>query len=102
MLRTTNRHILDDQVIAVAGASKKDLMGKAIGIAAEKVMEERKAISVGDTAIHSHFRGNNDNGIEKTSRMRRVRRISFGITTLPRSSILRTIPVAFIHKKLPS
>ena len=54
-----------DQVIAVAGASKKDLMGKAIGIAAEKVMEERKAISVGDTAIHSHFRGNNDNGIEK-------------------------------------
>ena len=30
------------------------------------------------------------------SRIRRVRRISLGITTRPRSSILRTIPVAFI------
>ena len=32
------------------------------------------------------------------SRIRRVRRISFGITTRPRSSILLTIPVAFISK----
>lgn len=32
------------------------------------------------------------------SRMRRVRRISLGMTTLPRSSILLTIPVAFILK----
>ena len=32
------------------------------------------------------------------SRIRRVRLISFGITTRPRSSILRTIPVAFISK----
>lgn len=31
------------------------------------------------------------------SLMRIVRRISFGITTRPRSSILRTIPVAFIY-----
>ena len=31
------------------------------------------------------------------SRIRSVLRISFGITTLPRSSILRTIPVAFIN-----
>jgi len=31
------------------------------------------------------------------SRIRMVRRISFGITTLPRSSILLTIPVAFIY-----
>ena len=30
------------------------------------------------------------------SRIRRVRRISFGMTILPRSSIRRTIPVAFI------
>ena len=30
------------------------------------------------------------------SRMRRVRRISFGMTILPRSSTRRTIPVAFI------
>ena len=29
-----------------------------------------------------------------------VLRISFGITTLPRSSILRTIPVAFIYESL--
>lgn len=32
------------------------------------------------------------------SRIRRVRRISLGMTTLPRSSILRTIPVAFISE----
>ena len=32
------------------------------------------------------------------SRIRIVRRISFGITTLPKSSILLTIPVAFIYK----
>ena len=32
------------------------------------------------------------------SRMRRVRRISFGMTTRPRSSILLTIPVAFISQ----
>ena len=29
-------------------------------------MEERKAVSVGETAIHALFRGNTDNGIEKT------------------------------------
>ena len=32
------------------------------------------------------------------SRIRRVRRISLGMTTLPRSSILLTIPVAFISE----
>ena len=32
------------------------------------------------------------------SRMRRVRRISFGMTTRPRSSMRRTMPVAFISK----
>ena len=32
------------------------------------------------------------------SRIRMVRRISLGITTRPRSSIRRTIPVAFIYK----
>ena len=31
------------------------------------------------------------------SRIRMVLLISFGITTLPKSSILRTIPVAFIY-----
>jgi len=34
------------------------------------------------------------------SRIRMVRRISFGITTLPKSSILLTIPVAFIYRLL--
>ncbi len=34
------------------------------------------------------------------SRMRRVRRISLGMTTLPRSSILLTMPVAFIYQNL--
>ncbi len=34
------------------------------------------------------------------SRIRMVRRISLGMTTRPRSSIRRTIPVAFIFGKL--
>jgi AbrB family transcriptional regulator (stage V sporulation protein T) len=55
-----------DQIIAVAGASKKDFLGKSIGMAAEKVMEERKAISIGDTNMHALFRGNQDDGIEKS------------------------------------
>ncbi|MBO5429417.1 MAG: stage V sporulation protein T, partial [Peptococcaceae bacterium] len=36
------------------------------GAAAEKVMEERKAVSVSDTGIHALFRGTSDNGIERT------------------------------------
>ena len=55
-----------DQIIAIAGASKKDYLGKSIGGAAEKVMEERKAVSVSDTGIHALFRGTSDNGIERT------------------------------------
>lgn len=54
-----------DQIIAIAGTSKKDFLGKSIGSVAEKIMEERKAVSINDTAIHSLFRGNTDNGIEK-------------------------------------
>lgn len=54
-----------DQVIAVAGGSKKEYLNKPIGNAAEKVMEERKAITVTDTGIHAYFRGNGDNGIER-------------------------------------
>ncbi len=53
-----------DQIIAVAGGSKKEYMNKPIGSAVEKVMEERKAVSIADTGIHALFRGNNDNGIE--------------------------------------
>lgn len=55
-----------DQIIAIAGASKKDFLGKSIGTAAEKVMEGRKAISVNDPTLHEFFRGNTDSGIEKT------------------------------------
>ena len=55
-----------DQVIAVAGGSKKEYLNKAIGSAAEKVMEERKAVNVADTAIHALFRNTGDTGIERT------------------------------------
>ena len=55
-----------DQIIAVAGGSKKEFLNKSIGAAAEKVMEERKAISVTDTGIHAFFRNTNDSGIERT------------------------------------
>ena len=55
-----------DQIIAIAGASKKDFIGKSIGIAAEKVMDDRKAISVADTALHTLFRNNTDKKKEKT------------------------------------
>ena len=55
-----------DQIIAVSGGSKKEYMNKPIGAAAEKVMEERKAISVSDSSIHALFRATNDNGIERT------------------------------------
>ena len=55
-----------DQVIAVAGGSKKEYLNQSIGAAAEKVMEERKAVTVSDSAIHALFRSTNDNGIERT------------------------------------
>jgi len=55
-----------DQVIAIAGAAKKDYLGKPIGQAAERVMEERRAISVGDIAIHQLFRTTTDDGIERS------------------------------------
>jgi AbrB family transcriptional regulator (stage V sporulation protein T) len=55
-----------DQVIAVAGGSKKEFLNQSIGAAADKVMEERKAVTVSDTGIHALFRSTNDNGIERT------------------------------------
>lgn len=55
-----------DQVIAVAGGSKKEFLNQAIGASAEKVMDERKAVTVSDTSIHALFRGASDNGIERT------------------------------------
>ena len=42
----------------------------------------------------------NDVSKGSPSRMRRVRRISFGMTIRPRSSTRRTIPVAFINLSL--
>lgn len=54
-----------DQIIAVAGASKKDYLNKPIGSAIEKVMEERKAVTVTDSSIHPYFRGLKDeNAVE--------------------------------------
>lgn len=53
-----------DQIIAIAGASKKEFLGKSIGMAAEKVMEERKTLSINDISIHAFFRNASDNGIE--------------------------------------
>ncbi len=50
------------------------------------IMESQKAVCVNDV----------NNG--SPSRILIVRLISFGMTTLPRSSILLTIPVAFIYK----
>lgn len=56
-----------DQIIAISGASKKDYLNKAIGQVAEKVMEDRKAVNIGDPAISPLFRGvTTDNGIERT------------------------------------
>ena len=56
-----------DQIIAVAGASKKDYLNKSIGSAIEKVMEERKALIVTDTSIHPYFRGLKDESVIEAS-----------------------------------
>ena len=49
------------------------------------------------TAIRNFSNGVNVISGGSPSRIRRVRRISLGITTLPKSSIRLTIPVAFIY-----
>ncbi|SMB86469.1 transcriptional regulator, AbrB family [Desulfonispora thiosulfatigenes DSM 11270] len=41
-----------DQVIAISGATKKEYMNKRLGNIAEKVMEDRRAILIEDTANH--------------------------------------------------
>ncbi len=46
-----------DQIIAVSGTAKKDFLNKPIGQAVEQIMEERKAVIIGETAIHPLFRG---------------------------------------------
>ncbi|HWI54523.1 MAG TPA: stage V sporulation protein T [Desulfobacteria bacterium] len=43
-----------DNIIAVSGAPKKEFMGKAIGPAVEKAMEERKTIQISKSADNPH------------------------------------------------
>jgi len=46
-----------DNVIAVAGGSKKEFMNKPIGPAVEKAMEERKAVIINNPGEHPHCLG---------------------------------------------
>ena len=64
-----------DQFIAVSGGMK-NVLGKSISRDLEEKINNRESVVA--------------------SRIRSVLRISFGITIRPRSSILLTIPVAFI------
>lgn len=43
-----------DNVVAVAGASKKEFLNKPIGVAVEKVMEERKAVLINNPGEAKH------------------------------------------------
>lgn len=40
-----------DNIIAVSGASKRELLNKPIGIAVEKIMDERKAIVINNPGV---------------------------------------------------
>ncbi len=55
-----------DNVIAVAGASKKEFLNKPLGTAVEKVLEERKAVLINHPGEYKHCRGcivdNNEEG----------------------------------------
>lgn len=52
-----------DQIIAVAGGPKKEYMNKPIGTAIEKVMEERKAITINEPENHPYCKDSDgDNG----------------------------------------
>lgn len=46
-----------DNVIAVAGAPKKEFMGKAIGPAVEKALEERKVVIMNEIGDHQYCKG---------------------------------------------
>ncbi|HHW54356.1 MAG: stage V sporulation protein T [bacterium] len=43
-----------DNIIAVAGAPKKEFMNKAVGQAVEKVMEDRKAVIINNPKEHQY------------------------------------------------
>lgn len=46
-----------DNVVAVAGASKKEFLAKPLGPAVEKVMEERKAVVINNPGEYKHCKG---------------------------------------------
>ena len=46
-----------DNVVAVAGALKKEFLNKSIGPAVEKVMEERKAALINNPGEYKHCKG---------------------------------------------
>lgn len=52
-----------DEIIAVAGGPKKEYLNKSIGTAVERVMEERKAITIDDPENHPYCK-DADAGIE--------------------------------------
>ncbi len=47
-----------DNVVAVAGASKKEFLNKPIGSIVEKVMEDRKAVLINNPAENKHGKAN--------------------------------------------
>ena len=53
-----------DNVVAVAGASKKEFLGKSIGPAIEKVMEERKTVLIPNPGEYKHSKGYDAQGDE--------------------------------------
>ncbi|MHB1128166.1 MAG: stage V sporulation protein T [Bacillota bacterium] len=53
-----------DNIIAVSGAPKKEFMGKAIGPAVEKVMEDRKAVLINEPGQHVFCHGCNEEQVE--------------------------------------
>lgn len=46
-----------DNIVAVAGSSKKEFMNKPLGPAVEKVMEERKAALINNPGEYKHCKG---------------------------------------------
>lgn len=46
-----------DNVVAVAGASKKEFLNKPLGPAVEKVMEERKSVIISSPSEYKHCKG---------------------------------------------
>ncbi|NLP18263.1 MAG: stage V sporulation protein T [Firmicutes bacterium] len=45
-----------DNIIAVAGAPKKEFMNKPVGVAVERAMEDRRPVVINDPAEHRFYR----------------------------------------------